>query len=352
MRDIGFFLLRNGYIINQILFNNKIMYLGFTGKKTGLLPRLITILDGFGKGFYLALDVIATAILGISAAWTTSKGLEQYEIYFEISLFALVELFKTPITYVFISLVIYIISKGYQWLDNQQLLVANKDLGTENYEIKNRLKSTSEDVDEFKSKIKFLYKELIRTWLKSSLKALNLFEPCCRVTLYYFKKNYFYYVGRYSVDPENSRENTLRFELNGGVISQAWRKQVHKDVVCPEYNEGDPEPYFSYVMQTYSFSEQKVSSLGMKSCQYYARRIDDTSEPIGVIVFESSSKNKFTERQIKRIESYCAEHESNLVSYIRYIRENDHASSTSIREEGIAEMEFLRDFQRDKDAKN
>lgn len=335
-----------------MIFNNKIMYLGFTGKKIGLLPRLIAILDGFGKGFYLALDVIATAILGISAAWTTSKGLEQYEIYFELSLSALLELFKTPITYVFISMVIYIISKGYQWLDNQKLLSHNDNLGVSNYELESRLKNAFEDINEFRSKIKSLYRELIRTWLRSSLKALNLFEPSCRVTLYYFKKNYFYYVGRYSVNPENSRENTLRFELNGGVISQAWRKQIHKDVVCPEYDENNSEPYFSYVMQTYNFSQEKVQSLGMKSCQYYARRIDDTSEPIGVIVFESSFKNKFTERQIKRIESYCAEHESNLVSYIRYIRENDHASSTSIREEGIAEMEFLREFQGGKDAKN
>lgn len=327
------------------------MYLGFTGKPTGLLLKTKAFLDGFGKGFYLALDVIATAILGIAAAWTTSKGLEQYEIYFEFSFLALVEIFKTPITYVFISLIIYIISKGYQWLDNQKLLSNNKILRASNYELETRLKNASEDISEFRSKIKSLYKELIRTWLKSSLKALNLCEPSCRVTLYYFKKKYFFYVGRYSVDPENSRENTLRFELNGGVISQAWRKQIHKDVVCPEYNEIDPEPYFSHVMQTYDFSEKKVKSLGMKSCQYYARRIDDTSEAIGVIVFESSLKNKFTERQIKRMESYCAEHESNLVSYIRYIRENDHASSSSIKEEGIAEMEFLRDFKGGKDAK-
>lgn len=69
------------------------------------------------------------------------------------------------------------------------------------------------------------------------------------------------------------------------------------------------------------------------------------SEPIGVIVFESNVKNKFTERQIKRIETYCAEHESNLVSYIRYIRDNDHASSDSISANGAAEMEFLRKFE-------
>jgi hypothetical protein len=328
------------------------MYLGFTGKKTGFLAKVIAILEGFSKGFYLALDVVATALLGISAAWTTSKGLEQYEIYFEFTFAALIEVFKTPITYVFISLMIYILSKGYQWLDNQKLLNDNKELGISNYEQENRLRTASEDIDEFRAKIQFLYKELIRTWLRSSLKALNLFEPCCRVTLYYFKKNYFYYVGRYSVNPENSKENTLRFELNGGVISQAWRKQIHKDVICPEYDENNPEPYFSYVGETYSFTREKVESLGMKSCQYYARRIDDTSEPIGVIVFESSLKNKFTERQIKRIESYCAEHESNLVSYIRYIRENDHASSTSIKDEGIAEMEFLKDFKGRGDAKN
>lgn len=293
----------------------------------------------------MALDVIATAILGISAAWTTSKGLEQYEIYFELSLGALLEVFKTPITYVFISLIIYIISKGYQWLDNQNLLIENKKLGISEHELENRLKSASEDIDEFKSKIKSLYKELIKTWLKSSLKALNLFEPNCRVTLYYFKKNYFYYVGRYSVDPENSRENTLRFELNGGVISQAWRKLIHKDVACPEYDDSNPTPYYEYVKNTYGFSDEKVKSLGMKSCQYFARRIDDTSEPIGVIVFESNVKNKFTERQIKRIETYCAEHESNLVSYIRYIRDNDHASSDSISANGAAEMEFLRKFE-------
>ena len=61
------------------------MYLGFTGKKTGFLAKVIAILEGFSKGFYLALDVVATALLGISAAWTTSKGLEQYEIYFEFT---------------------------------------------------------------------------------------------------------------------------------------------------------------------------------------------------------------------------------------------------------------------------
>lgn len=64
-----------------------------------------------------------------------------------------------------------------------------------------------------------------------------------------------------------------------------------------------------------------------------------------MIVFESTSAIKITDKQIKKIESYCAEHESNLVSYIRYIRENDQASSSSIKEEGYAEMEFLRDFR-------
>lgn len=321
------------------------MYLGFTGKRTGLLSKITTILDGFGKGFYLALDVVATAILGISAAWTTSKGLEQYEIYFEFSLSGLFEFFKTPITYVFFSLIIYIISKGYQWSDNQNLLKENKVLEIENNQLKNKFKSTSEDVNELKTKIQSLYKELIKTWLRSSLKPLGLFEPCTRVTLYYFKKNYFYYVGRYAIDPENSKENTLRFELNGGVISQAWRKQTHKELGCPEYKADDPFSYIDYVKNTYGFTEEKINSLGMKSCRYYARRIDDTSEPIGVIVFESTSAIKITDKQIKKIESYCAEHESNLVSYIRYIRENDQASSSSIKEEGYAEMEFLRDFR-------
>ena len=78
------------------------MYLGFTGKRTGLTNVIASYLKNLSKGFYLGLDVIGTAILGIASAWTTSKGLEQYEIYFEWSWKSFFELLTTPIFYVFI----------------------------------------------------------------------------------------------------------------------------------------------------------------------------------------------------------------------------------------------------------
>ncbi|MDA1253513.1 MAG: hypothetical protein O2928_03370 [Proteobacteria bacterium] len=314
------------------------MYFGFTGKSLGIIDNVVAFLKISRKALYLILDVIGTAFIGIGAAWLTSKGVDQYSIYWDFSLIGIKAFVLSPVFLILIGLILYSIAKSFQWIDNNQLFVENNGLKDKSNSLEQQMRGITEDKEILNKKLELAYRELVITWISTTMKKLNINDSDTRATVYYFKENQFYYVGRYSTNPQIGKANTNRVILNGGVISKAWTNGEHIDLNdCPVF-EDDQEAYYAYQNYNYGFSREKVTTLGMKPCQYYAKRIDNRLEPIGIIVFECNVR-KFNDNRVRSIGRHCTEYESNLIGYIEKVCEKE--SSKSSKDFGDVEKEFL-----------
>lgn len=320
------------------------MYLGFTGKSTGITSKIINFLNVSRKATFFSIDVLGTLFMGVGAAWLTSKGIDQYDFYWEISWNNLKEFFKSPLLYMMIGFILYVYAKKCQWEDNNNLYKANKLVGANNSELESQMRGVTEDKEVLKKKLELAYRELVITWLSTSMNGLGVLNANVRATVYYFHDGAFHYVGRYSKNPMIAKVSTNKVVLNGGVLSKAWIHGVYEDLNdCPEY-EYNKNEYFSYQLEKYGFDEDKVRQLTMKPCQYYAKTIIENCEPIGIIIFECDSKILNSSR-VKKIGQHCMSHESNLISYIKKIREQN--STDQKKPKANIEAEFLQGFDKE-----
>lgn len=329
------------------------MLWGFTGKSLGIAEKISKFLNISKKAFYLAIDVIATFFIGIGGAWLTSKGIDQYSIYFDPSLKSVKIFFLSPIFLIGLGVILYMLAKAFNWIDNNNLLTNNINLIAENkklekdkFDLEQQMRGATEDNSILKKKLEFGYRELVKTWLSTSMQKLNIREHHTRATVYYFHDNAFYYVGRYSSNSLIANVSTNKVILNGGVLSRAWERTTYMDLdACPVYDPNAPHEYIEYQNKTYGFSEEKVKNLTMKPCQYYAKTIVNRFDAIGIIVFECNERF-FTENRIKTIERHCTQHESNLISYIQNFKEygfitsqDSTSKSQSVEAEFFGELE-------------
>lgn len=329
------------------------MLWGFTGKSIGIAEKISNFLNISKKAFYLTVDVIATFFIGIGGAWLTSKGIDQYSMYFDPSLKSVKIFFLSPIFLIGLGIILYMFAKVFNWIDNNNLLTNNINLIREKEELKKektdleqQMRGATEDNSILKKKLEFSYRELVKTWLSTSMQKLGIEKHHTRATVYYFNNNAFYYVGRYSSNSLIANVTTNKVILNGGVLSNAWERKTYMDLDhCPIYDHGDPYEYIEYQSRTYGFSEEKVKNLTMKPCQYYAKTIVNRCDAIGVIVFECNERF-LTESRIRTIEKHCTQHESNLISYIQNFKEYGFITSQDpTNESQNVEAEFFGELE-------
>jgi hypothetical protein len=321
----------------------------FSWVKSNLLAfagKISKILNISKKVLYLTLDVIATLLIGVGGAWLTSKGVDYYSIYFELSFKAFKDFLISPAFLIILGWVLYSISKliGLEYTKNT--LQKYKNIKDKNENLEKQMRSITEDNTMLKKKLEMSYSELVKAWLSTSLQTLGIKKPHIRATVYYYKNDVFYYVGRYSNNSIIANVSTNKVILNGGVLSKAWELTSYMDLHdCPTYDGDSHDEYIKYQTEKYGFSEEKVNKLTMKPCQYYARTITYRYNAIGVIVFESS-KRVLTDSKVKAIERHCIHNESNLINYIEKIREYSGIvseelanSSNDVEKQFIGELE-------------
>lgn len=296
----------------------------FSWVKTKLLAfagKISNFLNISKKVLYLTLDVIATFLISIGGAWLTSKGIDYYSIYFEFSFKAFKDLIISPSFLIMLGLILYSISKLIGLEYTNKILGKYKKIKGENENLEKQMRSITEDNTMLKKKLEMSYSELVKAWLSTSLQTLGIKKPHIRATVYYYKNDVFYYVGRYSNNSIIANVSTNKVILNGGVLSKAWELTSYMDLHdCPIYDVNSHDEYIKYQTEKYGFSEEKVNKLTMKPCQYYAKTITYRYNAIGVIVFESS-KRTLTDSKVKAIEKHCIHNESNLINYIENIKE-------------------------------
>ncbi|MBU3848192.1 MAG: hypothetical protein H9855_14725 [Candidatus Acinetobacter avistercoris] len=297
------------------------MFSWVKNKLLALVGKISNILNLSKKVIYLTLDVIATFLIGIGAAWLTSKGIDYYSIYFELSFGALKDFLISPAFLIILGGILYAISKIIGLEYTKKTLEDYNKIKIKNENLEKQMRSITEDNSILKKKLEISYSELVKAWLSTSLQSLGIKKPHIRATVYYYKNNVFYYVGRYSNNSIIANVSTNKVVLNGGVLSKAWELTSYMDLHdCPVYDEDSHDEYIKYQIDTYDFSEEKVNKLTMKPCQYYAKTITYRYNAIGVIVFESA-KRTLTDSKVKAIEKHCIHNESNLINYIEKIKE-------------------------------
>lgn len=108
-----------------------------------------------------------------------------------------------------------------------------------------------------------------------------------RITIYHYRDEKFFPVGRYAKSPELKKSGRSEYPKDKGFISLAWKSGQFLIEDLPDYNK-EPNVYKERVLEVSGMGKGIVKELSMKSRCYYCVNLDDAhSSPVGVIVFES-----------------------------------------------------------------
>lgn len=288
--------------------------------------------EGIGKGLFILFAAIGTILLSVGSGYAGS-----FEFSTEwgkatgfggcLSLF-----FWNPVSALFGGGLFFLLGAIGTYNDQNRQNLSMTKLEQENdllERTKSLLNLTQEELQERSSRILDLHSELVKTWLKGASKSFN-FDGNARVTIYYEHDEEFYLLARYSINPKYAKVHRQKFPLNQGVISKAWEHGKHKEEQCP--HSSDYEEYSGYLEKAYEYTSDKINSLTMKSCRYYAKAISDADTHVGVIVFEGTELNFLSGGLEKSIDEYCQEHQGQLSKFVRDSLEFD--KEINIKREG------------------
>ncbi|MEI6895549.1 MAG: hypothetical protein V5789_13190 [Colwellia sp.] len=272
--------------------------------------------DGVGKGLFILCAALGTVFLTIGGAYAGSYDFStEWKNTSENWDYFILILFNPNSALIFGGTAFLFGAVGtYKDQDKQKLKMEALEIDNNKLsETKSALNLTQEELQEKKSRILELHGELVKTWLKGLSKYLEL-DSNSRVTIYYEHDEEFYLLERHSKNPKYAKVHRQKFPLNQGVISKAWEHDTHKEVECPHSEE---KAYTDYLHQNYDYDIDKIASLTMKSCRYYAKAIIDADVHIGVIVFEGTEIHFFENDLEKQINDYCHEHQGQLSKFVR-----------------------------------
>lgn len=280
------------------------LWYGWSGKKR--------FLSNFGrkceKALYTVSEYIGVLIITVVA--TQVRWIFNSDI----------EIAKTDIIHyslILLGLVLLAYGRIHKGKDFNNLLLEKQQLE----EGAKQARLLSEEVVKGKQNYSDLHSKFLRNWLKASMFALKMDSANYRVTIYaYTEEKKFLYLSRYSKNSLYNELHSIEFSPNQGVISKAWSMGCHIDIKdCPIYH-SNHDKYIEYISKTYEYTDEKIASLTMKSCQYVAFTVNDEQGAIAVIVFENDCcfiNEKISAQKVSQIISYCETHNSQLVSYIR-----------------------------------
>ncbi|MEL6114857.1 hypothetical protein P0Y67_06555 [Photobacterium sp. SP02] len=273
--------------------------------------------DGIGKGLFILCAAIGTVLLTVGGAYAGSYTFStnwQSTMGIWSSLWLII---WNPNSALLSGVVLFLLGATGTYKDQDRQNKKMLELSKENEELggtKSALNSAQEELQESMSKIIGLHGELVQTWLKGMAKFLEL-DSNSRVTIYYEHDEEFYLLERYSKNPTYAKVHRQKFPLNQGVISKAWEHESHIESGCPHSN--SYEEYVKYLDEHYEYKKEKIDTLTMKSCRYYAKAIIDADIHIGVIVLEGTEINFFENNFERKVTEYCRDHQGQLSKFVR-----------------------------------
>ncbi len=125
-----------------------------------------------------------------------------------------------------------------------------------------------------------------------------------RISIYKHEKDKFLILGRYSSNPELKKIRRKVYEEGEGFINKAWISETGELEIpqLPDY-ESDKRVYYKNICEVHPISKEVFNDIRMKSRCYYLKAITSHNniDRIAVIVFESSTINRFDNQQINDI---------------------------------------------------
>lgn len=167
----------------------------------------------------------------------------------------------------------------------------------------NKLK---EDISFFKENYKTILNGFLTPFALNSLMFGSKKTNSERITLYihYSLKNectnkpVFVPVARYSANPNFNKPGRPQYPDNQGCIAQTWEHGTSFDDQFPDFQK-TPSEYTNYNQKNYFIPQNITHKFHMKPRLIYGQRIEHSiAGPIGVIIIESTEKNRFAKRYL------------------------------------------------------
>ncbi len=166
-------------------------------------------------------------------------------------------------------------------------------------------------------------KELFNGFLYRFATSKANFSPNERITLYIHNgEDLFIPFGRYSSNPKYGKPGRDSYPDNQGCIAQGWENKWYFDnsFSDPAASETSLKSYIKENKDNYLMDRRTIIKLKMKATLLAVMRLDVKDTPVAVVVVESISSSKYTEKQIKLFlreqQEYLAEMVVSLESYI------------------------------------
>lgn len=155
-----------------------------------------------------------------------------------------------------------------------------------------------DDVSEAANRAVETVRKLFDQQLHEIMRALKLDKTDARITLYLQQmRGLLVLQGRWCIDPELREPGRQVYPISEGCIGEAWHngRSVRWDT-------SSDEPGYCAFHANMKFPAEKLAELRMKSKSYLGTRIDESAtEPLGVVLLESTKPDVFTDQTAERI---------------------------------------------------
>lgn len=288
---------------------------GFSGESE-IFKKAGTTLD---NGLFLVCSFFGTVFLSLGCAfvggYTHATEIAKVNSILTFATY----LFSNPWIWIAISIVLFGFGTIGVYFDQKTIENENKRIKKDNEKVddlKLKIDVSQEEGQALRSEIQKMHKKLVETWLKGVCKQINLCTHS-RVSIYYENNESFFLLARYSANPSLAKTHKIKFGLNEGVISRAWKHGHHVEDESPIWNPHSPEEYSTYMQKEYGYSSEKLDAITMKSCRFFGLAIREADESIGVILFESEKDDALGNEIRDKIEKYCGDYQSHLSGFVR-----------------------------------
>nr|WP_320190113.1 hypothetical protein [uncultured Desulfobacter sp.] len=231
---------------------------------------------------------------------------------------------------------------------NEELILQNKELKSHVIDIE----KLQQENNLLNSNLKKAINDKADTWLKTTANRFQL-QRTDRISIYYIKNNFFYMLSRYSVNEKYKLKHRLRFMQSQSALCQAWEngKHINLDKI-PHYGNTKKEKnaYFKAMKDYYGYDEEKTKKLTMKSCVYIAFSIKKSGDTLGLVLIESTLRDRFCADDVSNLSSYCVtENKDFVVQFIEEgIKYGPHINDSLIKKD-LTEQEFMDNFENEKE---
>lgn len=253
------------------------------------------------KNRFESWTVVSSAFFAILAVFNLNK-----------QLFWLITLRHIIITLLFFNVVITL------WLHLRQTK-QKENSESKCKELMETNQKQAEEIQKLENKIQDIYRiysNVFTEHLASLFFKLNLTDNE-RISMYKFQDDYFYIIGRYSINPDLKEINRDKYPKEG-LIYKAWCDGEYFLNDSPEFKRNKAYNFFNNIAP---INKVTFDSLTMKSRSYYLKAFTNTKkiDRIAIIVIESKKNKTLAKNEIDIV---LKEEENKLSSFVESINWN------------------------------